>query len=56
MQQETATAVENLANATLADRETMTAMQANIYIITIQLSEANAKLVDALYVCTTLKE
>ena len=56
LQQETATAIANLANATLADRETMTAMQANISTLTTQLSEANAKLVDALNVCTTLKE
>ena len=58
LQQETATAtsIANLANATLADRETMTAMQANISTLTAQLSESNTKLVDALQVCTTLKE
>ena len=56
IQQETANAIANLANATLADRETMTAMQTNIGTLTLQLAEANAKLVEALIVSTTLKE
>ena len=34
----------------------MTAIQANISTLTAQLSKSNAKLVDALHVCTTLKE
>jgi len=34
----------------------MTSMQATITTLTTQLSEANQKLVDALNVCTTLKE
>ena len=55
MQQETATAIANLANATLADRETMTSMQATISTLTLQLAEVNQKLVDSLNVATTLK-
>ena len=34
----------------------MTAMQANIGTLTLQLAEANSKLVEALIVSTTLKE
>jgi len=56
LQQETATAIANLANETLADRETMTSIQATITTLKTQLSEANQKLVDAFKVCTTLKE
>ena len=56
LQQETATAIANLANATLADRTTMTSMQATITTLTSQLAEANSKLVEALNVTTTLKE
>jgi len=41
LQQETATAITNLENATLADRETMTTMQATITTLTTQLSETN---------------
>ena len=56
LQQETATAIANLANATLADRSTMTAMQATITTLTSQLAEANQKLMDSLNANTTLKE
>ena len=56
MQQETATAIANLANATLADRETITSMQATITTLTLQLAKVNQKLVDSLTVATTLKE
>ena len=50
------TEIANLENATLAYRTTMTSMQATITTLTTQLSEDNQKLVDALNVCTTLKE
>jgi len=56
MQQETATAIVNLANATLADRDTTTLMQAGITTLTLQLAKINRKLVDSLNVATTLKE
>ena len=56
LQQETATTIVNLANATLADRETMTFMQSTIATLTAQLSDTNQKLVDALNLCATLKE
>ena len=56
LQQETATAIANLANATLADRSTMTSMQATIATLTTQLADVNHKLVEALNSNSTLKE
>ena len=56
LQQETAAAITNLANATLADRTTLTALHATITTLTNQISEVNSKLVDALNLCITLKE
>ena len=56
IRQETAAAIANLASATLADRETMTSMQATITMLTLQLAEVNIKLVDSLNVATTLKK
>ena len=55
IQQETATAISNLANATLADRETMSAMQGAITILNTQLTEANKLLMDNVYFIATLK-
>ena len=56
MRQETAMAIANLASATLADRETMTSIQATITTLTLQLAEVNIKLADSLNVVTTLNE
>ena len=56
LQQETATAIASLANATLADRSTMTAMQATITTLTSQLADTNQKLMDSLNANTPLKE
>ena len=55
IQQETATAIANLANATLADRDTMTAMQATITTLTAQLAGVNTQLVDSINASATLK-
>ena len=41
LQQETAEAISNLANTTLADRQTMATMQATITMLTTQISEVN---------------
>ena len=56
LRQETATAIAILASATLANRETMTSMQATITTLTLQLAEVNIKLVNSVNVATTLKE
>ena len=55
IQQETATVISNLANSTLEDRETMTAMQATITTLNTQLAEANIQLMDNVSVMATLK-
>ena len=46
IQRETAEVIANLANATLADRDTMKAMQLTISTLTVQLAEANKKVID----------
>ena len=56
IQQETVTAISNLANATLTDRETMDAMQATITTLNTQLAEANNLLLDNVNVMEILKE
>lgn len=56
IQQETATVIANLANTTLADRETMTSIQATITTLTLQLAKVNQQLADSLNVATIRKE
>ena len=55
IQQETVTAISNLANATLADREMMTAMQATITTLNTQLAEANKLCMENVNVMATLR-
>ena len=55
VQQETATAISNPANATLADRLTMTAMQETFTTLNTQLSKANKLLMDNMNVIAALK-
>ena len=52
---QTATAIDNLANATLADRESMVALTLTVSNQTVALAEANAKLVNALAKIIILK-
>ena len=47
IQQDTVTAIENLANATLADRESMAALTLTVSNQAVALAEANANLVTA---------
>ena len=54
--QQTATAIENLANATLADRESMAALTLTVSTQTVALAEANVKLVTALAKITILEK
>ena len=53
---ETAQALNNLANAAVADREAMAHMTATINSLTQQLAETNAKLSQALSLTTSLQE
>ena len=55
IQQETATVISNFANATLADREAITAMQATITTLNTQLAGANKQLMDNVSVMANLK-
>ena len=48
VQQETITAISHLANATMADRESMATLTATVGRLTVELAETNAKLVRAL--------
>ena len=52
---QTVTAINNLANATLADRESMAALTLTVSTQTVALAEANLKLVSALAKITALK-
>ena len=52
---QTAAAIENLANATLADRESMAALTLTVSTQTTALAEANTKLVTALAKITMLE-
>ena len=54
MQRDTVTAIDNLANATIADRESMSALTLIVSNKTITLAEANEKLVSALAQITIL--
>ena len=45
IQQETATAIAHLVNATMADREHMTSLAATITTLTVQLANTDQKLV-----------
>ena len=56
IQEETAQTINNLENATMADRETMANLTAMITNLTTQLAETNAKLGEALQSTANLQQ
>ena len=54
VQRDTVTAINNLANATIADRESMSALTITVSNKTVTLAEANEKIVSALAQITIL--
>ena len=54
-QEETVQAINNLANATMTDRETMANLTAMITNLTTQLAETNTKLSEALQTISNLQ-
>ena len=54
VQRDTVTSINSLANATIADRDSMAALTLNVSNQTVALAEANVKLVSALVQITVL--